>query len=115
LFSSFVEEKTCDKKTNIAFLLVWDGDSYTGRFLVLLPCICLLQPRLVHLYQTSLLLPSPLSIVASTSLRLLYLFTYSEQVFGFLPFPYPSPVCSPLSVWPVFNNITQLPFWNYFS
>jgi hypothetical protein len=41
----------------------------------------------------------------------LYLLLYSEhinhiQVFGFLPFPYPSHVQSPLSVWPMSNNIT---------
>jgi hypothetical protein len=54
-----------------------------------------LQPKPVHLYQTSSLLPSSLPIVASASLRLLYSFLYSEhinyiQVFGFLPFSYPS-------------------------
>jgi hypothetical protein len=53
-------------------LLVWDKGSYTERFLVLLPCICVLQSTLVHLYHTSLLLPSPLPIVASANLRLLY-------------------------------------------
>jgi hypothetical protein len=26
------------------FLLVWDKDSYTGRFLVLFPCIYVLHP-----------------------------------------------------------------------
>jgi hypothetical protein len=61
---------------------------------VLLPCTCVLQPTLVY-YQTSSLLPSPLPIVVLASLSLLYLFLYSEhinhiQVFGFLPFPYPS-------------------------
>jgi hypothetical protein len=38
-------------------LLIWGKDRYTERFLVLLPCICVLQPTLVHFYQTSLLLP----------------------------------------------------------
>jgi hypothetical protein len=58
---------------------------------------------LVHLYQTSSLLHSPLPIVASASLRLLYSFLYSEhinhiQVFGFLPFLYLSRAQAPLSV-----------------
>jgi hypothetical protein len=59
---------------------------------VLFPCTCVLQPKLVHLYQTSSLLSSPLPIVVSASLRVLCSFLYSEhinhiQVFGFLPFP----------------------------
>jgi hypothetical protein len=45
------------------------------RFLVLLLCTCVLEPTLVHLYQTSSLLPGPLPIVASVSLRLLYSFS----------------------------------------
>jgi hypothetical protein len=93
------------------FLLVCDKDSYTGIFLVLFPCICVLQLKLFHLYQTSSLLPSPLLIVASASLRLLYSLPYSEyinhiQVLGFLPIPYSFLAKSPLSVWPMFNNIT---------
>jgi hypothetical protein len=60
---------------------------------VLFPCICVLQPILVFLYQTSSLLPSPLPIVASDSLRPLYSLLYSEhtnhiQVCDFFPFPY---------------------------
>jgi hypothetical protein len=70
----------------------------------LLPCICVWQCTLVHLYQTSLLLHSPIPIVASASLRLLYSLLYNEhinhiQVLGFLSFPYSSCVRSPLSVW----------------
>jgi hypothetical protein len=98
-----------DNKKNMAFLLVWDKDSYTGRFFVLFPCICVLQPKLVHLNQTSSLLLSPLPIVASASLRLLYSFLYSEdinhiQVLGFFPFPNSSCACSPLNVRPMSNN-----------
>jgi hypothetical protein len=57
---------------------------------VLLPWTCTLQPPLVHLRQTSSLLPGSHPIVASTSLRLFYLLLYSEhikhiQVLGFLP------------------------------
>jgi hypothetical protein len=66
---------------------------------------------LVHLYLTSSLLPGPLPIVASDSLRLLYSLLYSKhinhiQVLGFLPFPYSSHVHSLLSVWLMSNNIT---------
>jgi hypothetical protein len=91
-------------------LLVWDEDSCTGRLLVLLPCICVFQPTLVHLYQTSSLLPSPLPIVASADLGLLYSLLYSGhinhiQVFDFLPLPCPSCARSPLSVWPMSDNI----------
>jgi hypothetical protein len=91
-------------------LLAWDKDSYTERVLALLPCICVLQPKLIHLYQTSSLLPGHLLIVASVSLRLLYSLLYSGhikhfQVLGFLPFPYSSCMHSPLSMWPM-SNIT---------
>jgi hypothetical protein len=85
-------------KKNVAFLLVWNKDSYTEKFLALLPCMCVLQPTLVHLYLTSSLLPSVLPTVASAINHI--------QVLGFLPFPYPSHACSPLSVWSMSNNIT---------
>jgi hypothetical protein len=104
-------ENIGDNKKDIALLLVWDKDSYTERLLVLLPCICVLQPTLVHLYQTSSLFLGPLPIVVSASLRLLYSLLYSDhinhiQVLGFLPFPYSSYMHSPLSVWPMSNNTT---------
>jgi hypothetical protein len=89
------------------FLLLWDKDSYTERLLELLPCTCVLKPTLVHFYQTSSLLLGLLPKVASANLRLLYLLLNREhiQVLGFLPFPYSSQAHSPLSVWPVSNNI----------
>jgi hypothetical protein len=104
-------ENISGNKKDIVFLLVWDKDSYTERFLASLPCICVLQPTLVHLYQTSSLLPGPLPIVASASLRLLYSLLYGKhinhiQVLGFLPFPYSSHAWSSISVWPMSNNIT---------
>jgi hypothetical protein len=76
-------------------------DSYTERFLVLLPCTSVLQPTLVHLYQTSSLIPGPLPVVAFASLRLLYSLLYSKQinhiqVLGFLPFPIPPVSLLPL-------------------
>jgi hypothetical protein len=84
----------------VVFLLVWD--SYSGRFLVLFPCMCALHSKLVHLYQTSSLLPSPLPTVPSASLRLLY-FSYTVSTsttfkFSVLPLSYPSHGRSPLSV-----------------
>jgi hypothetical protein len=92
-------------------LIVWDKDSYTERFLVLLPCTSVLQPTLVHLCQTSSPLLGPLPIVASANLRLLYFLLYNEhinhiQVLGSLSFPYFSHAQSPLSVWLMSNNIT---------
>jgi hypothetical protein len=92
-------ENIRDNEKDISFLLVWDKDSCTERFLVLLPCTCVFQPTLVHLYQTSSLLPSHLPIVASGRLRFLYSLLYSEhinyiQIVGFLPFLYsPPPPC----------------------
>jgi hypothetical protein len=55
----FFEEKTCDNKKDLAFLLLWGKDSYTERLLALLPCTCVLQPTLVHVCQTSSLLLVP--------------------------------------------------------
>jgi hypothetical protein len=103
-------ENIRDNKKNTVFSLIWDKDNYTERFLALFPGTCVLKPILVHLYQTSSLLPSPLPIVASASLRLLYSLLYSEhinhiQVLGFLPFPYSSHAHSFLSVWPMSDNI----------
>jgi hypothetical protein len=96
-------ESIRDYKKDITFLLLWHKDSYTERFLALFPCICVLQPTLVHLYQTSSLLPSHLPIMSTASLRLLYSLLWSGhinyfQVLGFLPFPYSSCMHSPLSV-----------------
>jgi hypothetical protein len=104
-------ENIVDNKKDKVFLLLWGKDSYTERFLVLLPCTCVLQHTLAHLYQTSLQLPGPLPIVASASWTLLYLLLYSKhnnniQVLGFLPFPYTSSASSSLRVWPLSKNIT---------
>jgi hypothetical protein len=60
-----VRENIENNKKDIAFLLVWDKDSHTERFLAFLQCTCILQSSLVRLYQTSSLLPGPLPIVAS--------------------------------------------------
>jgi hypothetical protein len=103
-FSDFVEEKNIkDNKKDIPLLLVGDKDSDTERFLALLPCTCLLQSTLVHLYQTSSLLPGHLPKVFSANLRLFYLVLNREhinhiQVLDFLSFPYSSHEWPPLSV-----------------
>jgi hypothetical protein len=96
----------------MVFLLVWDKDSYTGSLLMWFPCIYVLKPQFVHLYQTSSLLPSLLLMVATGSLRFLYSFLCSGhinliQLFGFLPFSYSSHELSPLSVWPMSSNIAE--------
>jgi hypothetical protein len=88
----FWRENIRDNKKRIASLLLWDKHSYSEIFLALLPCTCVLQSTLVHLYQTSSLLPGPLPIAASPSLRLLYSRLCSEHinrilVLGFFPFP----------------------------
>jgi hypothetical protein len=59
-----------NKKDSV--LLAGGKGSYTELFLALLPCTCVLQPTLVRVCQTSLVLPGPLPIVASASLWLLY-------------------------------------------
>jgi hypothetical protein len=104
-------ENIKDNKKDIVVFLVWDEDSSTERFLALLPCSYALKPTLVRLCQTTSLLPGPLPIVVSASFRLLYSLLFSKhinhiQVLGFLPFLYSSSACSPLSVWPMSNNIT---------
>jgi hypothetical protein len=108
--SSFLLKRKPNKKDKV-FLLLWDKDSCTERFLALLPCTCVLQPTLIHVYQTSSQLPGPLPIVASVCLKLLYLLLYSEhinhlQVLCSLPFLYSSHAYSPLCVWPLSSNIT---------
>jgi hypothetical protein len=100
-------------KKDIVFLLVWDKDSYTKRFLALVPCTCVLKSTLIHSCQTSSVLPGPLPIVASATLRLLYSLLYSEhinhiQVLDFLPFPYSFHVPSSHSGWPMSYNIAAL-------
>jgi hypothetical protein len=101
LFCSLLQlcwrEDISNNKKDIEFLLVWDKDSYKERFLTLLPSKSVLQPKLIHLYLTSSLLPGHLPIVTSDILRLLYWLLNSGhikhfQVLGFLLFPIP-PVC----------------------
>jgi hypothetical protein len=65
---------------------------------------------LVHLCQTSSLLPGHFPIVASAGLRLLYSLLYSGHInhiqdLGFLPFPYSFHAHSPFSVLSMPSNI----------
>jgi hypothetical protein len=97
LFSDFVEEKT--RKTML--LLVWDKDSYTE-----IPSIASMHKYITTHIGSSLpdlsLLPGPLPIVLDYYIRLYQ----PHSTLGFLPFLYSSRVHSPLSVWPMSNNIT---------
>jgi hypothetical protein len=86
---------------------------------------------LVHLYQTTSLLPGLLPIVASASLRLYYSLLYSEhtnhiQVLGFFSFPISfSLVCDPRPIillhlfWVYTLNIRKnmwfLDFWAWLT
>jgi hypothetical protein len=45
------------KEKKITFLLVCDKSSYTGNFLVIFPCIYVMQQQLVHLLYFSSFLP----------------------------------------------------------
>jgi hypothetical protein len=47
----------------------WDKDNYTERFPALLPCTSVLEPKLLHLYLNSSLLPGHLPIVTSVILQ----------------------------------------------
>jgi hypothetical protein len=49
----------------------WDKDSYTERFLALLPYTNVLQRKLIHLYLTFSLVPDHLPILTSVTLRFL--------------------------------------------
>jgi hypothetical protein len=98
-------ENIRDNKKDIAFLLVWGKDSYTERFLALLPCTCVLQPTLGHLYKTSSPSHSDLCQFKITWFTPLQYINHI-QVLGFLPFLYSSCACSPLGVWSMSNNIT---------
>jgi hypothetical protein len=104
-------ENIGDNKKDTEFLLVWDKDSYTERFLALFPCTYVLHSTLVHLCQTTSLLLGPLPILRCASLRLLSLLLYRKHIshiwgFCFLSLSYSSCACSPLIVWPMSNNIT---------
>jgi hypothetical protein len=90
-------------------LLVWDEDSYTERFLALLPCTCVLRidSSLPDLFTTSWS-PSH-SDFCQFKIPVLAPLQRAHQTlssFGFPPFPYSSCMCPPLSMWLMSNNIT---------
>jgi hypothetical protein len=58
----FCWRENISNRKDIAFLLDWDKESCTLRFLALLPCTCVLQHELVNLYETSYLHPGHLSL-----------------------------------------------------
>jgi hypothetical protein len=112
LFSPLLQicwrEDISNNKKDIVFLLVRDKDSYTEGFLALLPCTCVLQPKMIHLYQTSS--HSDLCQFKVTILALLQWAHQTLSSFGFPTFPYFFCMCSPLSMWPMSNNIYCISF-----
>jgi hypothetical protein len=86
-------------------LLVWDKDSSTKIPSIASMHMCI-TTTLVHLYQTSSLLPGHVLIVASASFRLLYLLTYSVHISHIqVSFPFSVPpvyilplVCDPCPI-----------------
>jgi hypothetical protein len=97
-------ENISDNKKDIAFLLVWDKDSYTER---LHAHVCYNAHWII--FATSW---PPSHMVTSASLRLLYLLLYGEhikhfQVLGFLPFLCSSHVLSPIEIFKGRNTQDQ--------
>jgi hypothetical protein len=78
-----------NNKKDIAFLLLWDEDNYTERFLAFLPCTCVLQPKLIHLYLTASLLPGHLPIMTSCQCKITLFgpLQWSHQTFSSFKFP----------------------------
>jgi hypothetical protein len=105
------KEDISNNKKDIALLLVWDKESYTERFLALVSCTSVLQPKLIHLYHTSSPLPwSPsYSDLCHFKITILAPLQWTHQTLsslGFSTYAYSSFMCPPLSVWPMSNNIT---------
>jgi hypothetical protein len=74
-------------------LLDWDKDSYTERFLALLPCTFYITTHIGSSIPDLLTTSCPLPTMAADILRLLYSLLYSEhikhfKVLGLLSFPY---------------------------
>jgi hypothetical protein len=77
------------------------------RFLALLPCTSVLQPKLTHLYLTISIVPDPLPILIF-KVSVLVPVQWGHQTlscFGFPTYPHTSCMCSPLSMWPKSNHI----------
>jgi hypothetical protein len=103
-------EDISNSKKDIVFLLVWDKDSCTERFLVLLPYTCVLQLKLAYLPDPFTTSQSPShSDLCRFKVTILATLQWAYQTlssFWFPIFHYSSCVCSPFSMWPVSNNIT---------
>jgi hypothetical protein len=72
IFSNFVEEKIQAIIRKKSVFATWDKNSYTQRFLALLPCTSVLQSKLIHFYLTFLLVPDHLPKLTSVIFTLLY-------------------------------------------
>jgi hypothetical protein len=71
-------EKKKKEEEEETFLVVYN--SYSRSFLVALLCLYVLWPNLVHLLYFSSFYLSPLLMVVSTSLKILYSFLYREYI-----------------------------------
>jgi hypothetical protein len=108
-FLQFCWREDKRNKKDIAFLLVWDKDSYIEGVLALLPCMCITiqidfsVPNLFTIWS-----PSHIDL-CHFKVTILAPLQWGHQTllsFGFPIFPYSSCMCSPLSMWPMSNNIT---------
>jgi hypothetical protein len=103
----------CKRKEKMTFFF---KATYTGSFLVALPCTYVLYPHLVHLVYFSSFYLNPFLMVVWTSLKILYAFLYREYINHIHLLPsLPSPLVCDLSLeWPVFHNIAiyVLGLWN---
>jgi hypothetical protein len=103
--------KSRHKQERQSVFASWDKDSYTERFLALVPCTSVLQPELIHLYLTFFTTSQSLSHIDLCRFKVTVLapLQWGHQTlssFGFPTFPYSSCMCSPLSIWLMSNNIT---------
>jgi hypothetical protein len=71
LIFNFVGDKTKAIQRQSVFA-GWGKDSYTERFLALLPCTNVLHLKLIHLLLTFSLVLDPLLMLSSVTLRFLY-------------------------------------------
>jgi hypothetical protein len=104
------EDISNNKKDSI--FASWDKDSYTERFLALLPCTSVLQFKLIistrPLHYFPVTFPYwPLFVLRLTILDPLQWAHETLSSFGFPTFPYSSCMCPSLSMWPMINNITE--------
>jgi hypothetical protein len=96
-------------REDISVFASWDKDSYTERFLALLPWTNVLQPKLIHLYLTFSPVLDPLPILTPVTLGFCIApLQWGHQTlscFGFPTYPHTSHMCSPLITWLKSDNI----------